>query len=101
MSEQNAEVIRRYLRTFITRDLGELRAVVSQDVEAYGGNQHVRGRHNVEAAVLTPGLTVVDQRIVELFARGDRVTVYGVNSYRQDSMYPVPGGRGADRLLLG
>jgi len=34
---------------------------------------------------MTPGLTVVDQQIVELFAAADRVTVTGTNTYRQDS----------------
>ena len=56
LSERNAEVVRRYLRTFITRDLAELRAVVAGDVEIYGAGRFVRGRHNVEAAVMTPGL---------------------------------------------
>lgn len=83
--EKNAEVVRRYLHTFVTRDLAELRAVIAGDVEIYGAGQFVHGRQNVEAALMTPGLTVVDQQIVELFAAGDRVTVTGTNTYRQDS----------------
>jgi ketosteroid isomerase-like protein len=55
------------------------------DVEIYGAGQFARGRHNVEAAVATPGLTVVDQEIVELFSAGHRVTVAGTNTYRQES----------------
>ena len=72
-SENNTEVARRYLQTFVTRDLAELRAVMAVDVEIYGAGQFVRGRQNVEAALMTPGLTVVDQQIVELFAAADRV----------------------------
>ena len=34
--EKNAEVVRRYLHTFVTRDLAELRAVMAGDVEIYG-----------------------------------------------------------------
>jgi hypothetical protein len=49
--------VRKYLRTFATRDLDELRAVVADNVEIYGAGQFVRGRHNVEAAVTAPGLT--------------------------------------------
>ena len=64
-AERNAEIVRRYLRTFATRDLAELRAVVAGDVEIYGAGRFVRGRHNVEAAVMTPGLAVVDQQIVD------------------------------------
>ena len=83
--EKNAEVVRRYLRTFITRDLAELRDVMAADVEIYGAGQFVHGRQNVEAALMTPGLTVVGQQIVELFAAGDRVAVTGTNTYRQHS----------------
>jgi hypothetical protein len=53
---------------------------------------------------MTPGLTVVDQKIVELYSAGHRVTVAGSNTYRQDStgktagqsfckMYQVDGGK--------
>ncbi|MCL7460782.1 hypothetical protein M8I35_26800 [Micromonospora sp. MSM11] len=30
--ERNVEVVRRHLRTFVTKDLAELRAVVDEDV---------------------------------------------------------------------
>ncbi len=104
MGDPDAEVVRRYLRTFATRDLDELRAVVADDVEMYGAGQFARGRRVVEDAVMTPGLTVVDQQIVELYSAGHRVTVAGTNTYRQDStgktavqsfckMYQVDGGK--------
>lgn len=83
--DDDAEVVLRYLRTFVTRDLDELRAVVADDVEMYGAGQFASGRHNVEAAVMTPGLTVVSQQAVELYSAGHRVTVAGANTYRQDS----------------
>jgi hypothetical protein len=60
--ERDADVVCRYLRTFATRDLDELRTVVADNVEIYGAGQFVRGRHNVEAAVMTPGLSVVGQQ---------------------------------------
>jgi len=81
----NADVVRRYLRTFVTKDLDELRAVVAEDVEIYGSGSAVLGRHFVEGAVLSPGLTVVEQEIVELFAAADRVVVSVANTYRHDS----------------
>jgi ketosteroid isomerase-like protein len=83
--EKNADVVRRYLRVFATRDLDELKAVMAEDVEAYGAAMSVRGRHNVEQVVLAEGLTVVDQEIVELHACADRVTVVIAQTYRQDS----------------
>ena len=102
--DADADVVRRYLRTFATRDLDELRAVVAEDVEMYGAGQFARGRQTVEEAVTAPGLTVIDQQIVELYSAGHRVTVAGSNTYRQDStgrtavqsfckMYQVDGGR--------
>ncbi|GAB3172053.1 ketosteroid isomerase-like protein [Micromonospora palomenae] len=103
-SEGNVEVVRRYLRTFVTRDLAELRAVVAEDVEIYGSGRAVRGRHFVEGAVAAPGLTVLDQEIRELFAAGDRVVVSMAQTYRRDAtgatavqsackMYRLAGGR--------
>jgi ketosteroid isomerase-like protein len=102
--DPDADVVRRYLRTFATRDLDELRAVVADDVVMYGAGQFARGRQTVEDAVMAPGLTVVDQQIVELYSAGHRVTVAGSNTYRQDStgktaaqsfckMYQVEGGK--------
>ncbi|MCM0675402.1 nuclear transport factor 2 family protein [Micromonospora phytophila] len=102
--ERNAEVVRRYLRTFVTKDLAELRAVVAEDVLIYGSGTRVRGRRFVEGAVSSPGLTVLDQEIVELFAAGDRVVVSLAQTYRRDAtgatavqstckMYRLAGGR--------
>jgi hypothetical protein len=45
--ERNVEVVRRYLQTFVTKDLAELGAVSS------------------------PGLTVLDQRIVQFWGEQD------------------------------
>ncbi len=83
--DPDADVVRRYLHTFATRDLDELRAVVAEDVEMYGAGQFARGRQTVEDAVTAPGLTVVDQQILELHPAGHQVTVAGTNTYRQDS----------------
>jgi ketosteroid isomerase-like protein len=102
--ERNVEVIRRYLRTFVTKDLAELAEVVAEDVEIYGSGASVRGRHYVAGAVSSPGLTVVDQKILELFAAEDRVVVSMVQTYRRDAtgasavqsackMYRLAGGR--------
>ena len=82
--EQNAEVVRRYLRVFETRDLAELRAVMAEDVEIYGAGMSVRGRRNVEQVICADGATVVAQEIVELHACADRVTVAIAQTYRQD-----------------
>ena len=55
--DPDAEVVRRYLHTFATRDLDELRAVVADDVVMYGACEFARGRQTVEDAVMAPGLT--------------------------------------------
>lgn len=102
--ERNVEVVRRYLRTFVTKDLTELRAVVAEDVAIYGSGTAVRGRHFVEQAVASPGLTVLDQKIVEIFAAEDRVVVSMAQTYRREAtgatavqsackMYRLAGGR--------
>ncbi|SCG57081.1 nuclear transport factor 2 family protein [Micromonospora halophytica] len=102
--ERNVETVRRYLRTFVTKDLAELAEVVAEDVEIYGSGTAVRGRQFVERAVSSPGLTVLDQEIVELFAAGDRVVVSFAQTYRYDAngattvqsgckMYRLAGGR--------
>ncbi|SIR09265.1 nuclear transport factor 2 family protein [Micromonospora avicenniae] len=101
---RNVEVVRRYLRTFVTKDLAELRAVIAEDVQIYGSGTAVRGRHYVEQAVASPGLTVVDLELVEIFPAGDRVTVSLALTYRRDAtgatavqsackMYRLAGGR--------
>lgn len=81
---RNLETVRRYLHTFVTKDLDELRAVVAEDVQIYGAGQAVQGRHFVESAISSPGLTVVDQQILELFPAGDRVTAVVAHTYRHD-----------------
>lgn len=102
--EHNVEVVRRYLRTFVTKDLAELREVVAEDVLIYGSGTAVQGRRFVEGAVSSPGLTVLDQRVVELAAFDDRVVVSLAQTYRRDAtgatavqsackMYRVAGGR--------
>ncbi|MBM0229430.1 nuclear transport factor 2 family protein [Micromonospora sp. ATA51] len=102
--ERNVEVVRRYLRTFVTKDLAELAEVVAEDVQIYGSGAAVQGRHYVEGAVSSPGLTVLDQRIVELLAVDDRVVVSFAQTYRRDAtgattvqsackMYRLAGGR--------
>ncbi|SCG71502.1 SnoaL-like domain-containing protein [Micromonospora echinaurantiaca] len=69
----------------MTKDLAEVRAVVAEDVAIYGSGTAVRGRRFVEQAVASPGLTVLDQEIVELFAAGDRVVVSLAQTYRRDA----------------
>ncbi|MFG2056616.1 nuclear transport factor 2 family protein [Micromonospora sp. NPDC048930] len=102
--ERNVEVVRRYLRTFITKDLAELAEVVAEDVEIYGSGTAVRGRRYPEGAISSPGLTVLDQEILEIFAAEDRVVVSMAQTYRRDStgattvqsackMYRLAGGR--------
>ncbi|MEU4782535.1 nuclear transport factor 2 family protein [Micromonospora sp. NPDC023633] len=102
--ERNVEVVRRYLRTFVTKDLAELRAVVDEDLLIYGSGTRVRGQRHVEGAVTSPGLTVLDQEIVEIFAADDRVVVSLAQTYRRDAtgatavqstckMYRLAGGR--------
>ncbi len=82
---RNLDVVYRYLRVFVTRDLTELAEVMAGDVEIYGAGQHVQGRHNVEAAICAPGLTVTSQRLIEVFAARDRVIVVIEQAYCQGS----------------
>jgi ketosteroid isomerase-like protein len=98
--QRNAEIIRRYLRIFTTKDLDELRAIVAEDVEIYGAGKAVRGREYVEGSVLSPGLTVVGERIVELFAAGDRVTLVFELTYRRDSTGATAVGSGCKMYRL-
>ena len=102
--QRNVEVVRRYLRTFVTKDLADLREVVAEDVRIYGSGVAVQGRHYPEQAVSSPGLTVLDQEILEMFAAEDRVVVSMAQTYRRDAtgatavqstckMYRLAGGR--------
>lgn len=58
---------------------------MAEDVLIHGSGTSVRGRHFVEQVVLSPGLTVLDQRIVELFAAEDRVVVSLAQTYRRNA----------------
>ncbi|WDZ87306.1 nuclear transport factor 2 family protein [Micromonospora cathayae] len=102
--ERNIGIVRRYLRAFVTKDLAEVRSVVDEDVRIYGSGTAVRGRRFAEQAVASPGLTVLDQEILELYAAGDRVVVSMAQTYRHDrtgrtavqsacKMYRLSGGR--------
>jgi ketosteroid isomerase-like protein len=76
------EVVRRYLSLFETGQVEELDRLVAEDVEIWGGGQHVRGRHYPAGSIKTPGLSDCRVEIVELFAAEDRVVVYFRNTYR-------------------
>jgi ketosteroid isomerase-like protein len=102
--DENAEIVRRYLRTFVSKDLDELHAVMIEDVQIYGAGAFAKGRHLVEAAIASPGLRVIAHEVIELFAAGDRVTAVVANTYRHDvtgrtavqsacKMYQLDGGR--------
>ncbi|MEU4641695.1 hypothetical protein [Micromonospora sp. NPDC023814] len=58
--------------------------MAAEDVQIHGSGQQVRGRHFVEQAVASPGLTVLDQRTHALFAAG-RVVVSLAQTYRRDA----------------
>ena len=80
------EVVRAYLNLFETEDVAGLDDLVAEDVQAWGANQHARGRDVVAQSVAgTPGLSNCRLEIVEFFEAGDRVTVYFRNTYRHDS----------------
>ncbi|GIH03343.1 hypothetical protein Rhe02_14100 [Rhizocola hellebori] len=79
------ETVRRYLRVFVTRDLAELAAVVDENIEIRGAGNHVRGRHFVEGAINTPGLTCTEIEVIDLFEHGDRVSVYFRQHLRHDA----------------
>ncbi|WP_329570813.1 ester cyclase [Kitasatospora sp. NBC_01266] len=81
---RNAEVVRRYLRVFETRDLAELEEVVAEDVLVHGAGHHVQGRQYPQGSIMTPGLSDCRVRIDDLFAAGDRVTVAFTLTYRHD-----------------
>ena len=84
ISKRNAEVVRRYLRVFETREVAELAELVAEDVIVHGAGSHVRGRQYPEGAVLTPGLSDCRVRVDDFFAAGDRVTVAFTLTYTHD-----------------
>ncbi|PRX70058.1 SnoaL-like protein [Nonomuraea fuscirosea] len=70
IAQRNAEVVRRYLRIFEDRRTTDLEGLMAEDVLIHGAGQHVRGRHHVEASILTPGLSNCRVRIDDIFAAG-------------------------------
>ncbi|MEE4543169.1 nuclear transport factor 2 family protein [Streptomyces sp. V4-01] len=82
--ERNAEVVRRYLRVFETKDVAALEELVAEDVLVHGAGFHGRGRHHPEGAALTPGLSGCRVRVDDLFAAGDRVTAAFTLTYTHD-----------------
>ncbi|MFD8595657.1 ester cyclase [Kitasatospora sp. NPDC059646] len=84
ISQRNAEVVRRYLRVFETREVDEFEELVAQDVLVHGAGIHGQGRHYPEGAVLTPGLSHCRVQVDDLFSAGDRVTVAFTLTYTHD-----------------
>ncbi|WTP61640.1 ester cyclase [Streptomyces phaeochromogenes] len=84
ISERNAEVVRRYLRVFETKEVAEFEELVAEDVLVHGAGLHVRGRHHPEGSVLTPGLSNCRVQVDDLFAAHDRVTVAFTLTYTHD-----------------
>jgi ketosteroid isomerase-like protein len=79
------EVVRAYLRLFETQDVAALDALMAEDVQAWGANQHVKGREVPAGAIAGyPGLTCRGVEILELHECGERVTVYFRSTYRHD-----------------
>ncbi|MDH6135630.1 ketosteroid isomerase-like protein [Kitasatospora sp. MAA4] len=81
---RNADVVRRYLRVFETREVAEFQELVAEDVLIHGAGQHLRGRQYPEGSVLTPGLSHCRLRVDDLFEAGDRVTVAFTLTYTHD-----------------
>lgn len=75
VARRNAAVVERYLRVFETRDVSELDEIMADDVVIHGAGRTVAGRHHVENAILTPGLSRCRVRVDDLFSAADRVTV--------------------------
>jgi ketosteroid isomerase-like protein len=99
------DVVRAYLKLFETQDVGGLDALMAEDVQAWGANQHAQGRQAPAGAIAgSPGLSNCRLEILEFHEAGDRVTVYFRTTYRHDAsgrdvqqtglkMYEVRGGR--------
>ena len=101
------EIVRRYLQVFVSGDLDELAAVVTDNVIIHGAGTEVQGRQHVERAVRQDGLTCTDIEVHEMFAAGDRVVVYFTQHLRHEAtgrdatisglkMYRLAGGRIAE-----
>jgi ketosteroid isomerase-like protein len=76
------EIVRRYLRVFVTKDLDELAAVMDPDVVAHGAGFEVRGRENIEKSLYDDGLETTNIEVTELFAARDRVVVAFIHHLR-------------------
>jgi ketosteroid isomerase-like protein len=80
------DVVRAYLKLFETQDAAGLDALMAEDVQAWGANQHVTGRDVPAGAIAgTPGLSNCRLEILEFYEAGDRVTVYFRTTYRHDA----------------
>lgn len=84
MIDDNAALVRRYLRVFETQDVAELAELVADDVVIHGAGSTVRGRRHIESSVVTPGLSDCRVRVDDLFAAADRVIVAFTLTYRHD-----------------
>lgn len=84
VSMRNAEIVRRYLRVFETRDVAEFDELVAQDVVVHGAGFHGQGRQYPVGAVLTSGLSNCRVQVDDLFSAGDRVTVAFTLTYTHD-----------------
>ncbi|QUC58845.1 nuclear transport factor 2 family protein [Streptomyces sp. A2-16] len=84
VSMRNAEIVRRYLRVFETRDVAEFDELVAEDVVVHGAGFHGQGRQYPVGAVLTSGLSNCRVQVDDLFSAGDRVTVAFTLTYTHD-----------------
>lgn len=84
VSMRNAEIVRRYLRVFETRDVAEFDELVAEDVVVHGAGFHGQGRQYPVGAVLTAGLSNCRVQVDDLFSAGDRVTVAFTLTYTHD-----------------
>ncbi|GLP69008.1 hypothetical protein TUSST3_56310 [Streptomyces sp. TUS-ST3] len=84
VSMRNAEIVRRYLRVFETRDVAEFDELVAEDVVVHGAGFHGQGRQYPVGAVLTSGLSNCRVQVDDLFSAGDRATVAFTLTYTHD-----------------
>ncbi|MFF7936639.1 nuclear transport factor 2 family protein [Streptomyces sp. NPDC007940] len=83
-SMRNAEIVRRYLRVFETRDVAEFDELVAENVVVHGAGFHGQGRQYPVGAVLTSGLSNCRVQVDDLFSAGNRVTVAFTLTYTHD-----------------
>ncbi|MDH6493920.1 nuclear transport factor 2 family protein [Streptomyces sp. SAI-149] len=84
VSMRNAEIVRRYLRVFETRDVAEFDELVAENVVVHGAGFHGQGRQYPVGAVLTSGLSNCRVQVDDLFSAGNRVTVAFTLTYTHD-----------------